>query len=208
MIKINNWRIFNMNTNTFNYSDYLTFVDYVVSNTIRFGAEYQNFFTALAIAQMFYGYEIVNGNSDNNEWDIDKVFDDIRNLDCNNVKRDIYEFVCNTDHDYFLPIKEYLYEDMIDQISNKLWLETQKNPVRDSLAELLRTANAYLENMEDKMSEVDMSSALTTLTNFAELINDNGKSEITANIAKEIHKDREAERAALAHLEPKNKQKK
>lgn len=208
MIKINNWRIFNMNTNTFNYSDYLTFVDYVVSNTIRFGAEYQNFLTALAIAQMFYGYKIVNGNGDNNEWDIDKVFDDIRNLDCNNVKRDIYEFVCNTDHDYFLPIKEYLYEDMIDQISNKLWLETQKNPVRDSLAELLRTANAYLENMEDKMSEVDMSSALTTLTNFAELINDNGKSEITANIAKEIHKDREAERAALAHLEPKNKQKK
>ena len=178
-----------VNNDNFTYTDYLTFVNYVVDNTLSWGAEYQNFFTALAIAQIFFEYQI--SYDENGDFDFNKAWSDIRNYNYEGTRYDLYKFVCdNPDDRDIIPIDQYLYTDMVEQISNKLWEATQKNPIRDAIAECITTINNYLVSAEDKLKDIDMPSALATLTQFTDMLtNEDNKKAVISEIAKTVHKE-------------------
>lgn len=180
------------NNKDFTFADYLTIVTYTVDSTIVFGSEYKNFFLALALAQSFYGYEVDDGELNLDK--MEKIWNDIRSIDDNGTKRDLYALVCEYG-DYFLPIEEYVYDDMIAQINTKLFNYENRNPVRDAVAELIKTANDYLTKAETTMSGIDIGQAVETLTGIASMLGtEESRQQAISIIAHEAHKAGQEER--------------
>lgn len=186
----------------FTYVDYLTFIKAVVDKTIEEGIEQKNFYIALFGANIFYGYEPPEdefGNSDKNV-----IWNDLRNFDIKDDKgkiafkgADLYKILNDTYDDMLkeiLPVPQYVYEEMLETISGKIFYYQNRDVAKEAIASLVNKISDYVDTLEEKYKDVDIQEVSEKFQSYADAIKQSDFKETAKQLAHVIHEDKEREK--------------
>ena len=185
----------------FTYVDYLTFIKAVVDKTIEEGIEQKNFYIALFGANIFYGYEPPEdefGNSDKsviwNELRIFDVKDDKGKITFKGA--DLYKMLNDTYDDMLkeiLPIPQYIYEEMIETINDKIYDYQNRDVAKEAIANLVNKFSSYVDTLEEKYKDVDIQEVSEKFQSYADAIKQSDFKETAKQLAHVIHDEKKRE---------------
>ena len=185
----------------FTFVDYLTFITAVANKVIEHGEEYKRFYIALIAANMFFDYEPETG--ENGEYNLNQVWNDLRKF--NGIKDtegnvvfaniDLYQ-ICQPDYqehetlEKILPIDFYVYDDMLDEIDNKIDEYKNRDTVKEATTNLINKVSYYVDEVYDKFDDLDIKEVVSQLGSFAQTIEGVDKKAVVSEIASKVHNDK------------------
>lgn len=185
----------------FTFVDYLTFITAVANKVIEHGEEYKRFYIALIAANMFFDYEPETG--ENGEYNLNQVWNDLRKF--NGIKDtegnvvfaniDLYR-ICQPDYqeretlEKILPIDFYVYDDMLDEIDNKIYEYKNRDTVKEATTNLINKVSYYVDEVYDKFDDLDIKEVVSQLGSFAQTIEGVDKKAVVSEIASKVHNDK------------------
>ena len=193
------------------FIDYLTFINAVVEKTIENGIEYKNFYLTLTAANMLYGYEPTV--DENGSFSINEVWNDLRHFNWIKDENgetifegiDFYGAITNSFYFYnesnskvsakdVSPIDYYIFEEMTDAIDDKIKEYQNRDTVKESITNLMNTISNFVDNMEKKYENVDITEVGNKMESFAKTVKELDYKETARQLGQLAHESAQNEK--------------